>query len=113
MRGLLGVGAVSCEEAVVLRMILHRIEKGLHGVPVEAIDFRLSPPLEVDELASFQRSEIMGHHALLLAQGVRELGHTHVRFAKCLQYGKPGRVSQGGEKTVAEIGQPPLHQSTP
>lgn len=49
----MGVGAVSCGEAVVLCMILHCLEKGLHCVPVKAVDFRLSPPLEVNELASF------------------------------------------------------------
>lgn len=45
----------------------------------------------------------MGNHALFLSQGVRELGHTHVGFAKRLQYGKPGWVSQRGEEAVAEI----------
>lgn len=49
----MGVGAVSGGEAVVLCMILHCLEKGLHCVPVDAVDFRLSSPLEVNELASF------------------------------------------------------------
>lgn len=37
--GLMGVGAGSSEEAVVLRMILYCIEKGFHSVTVEAVDF--------------------------------------------------------------------------
>ncbi len=49
----MGVRALSCKEAMVLRMIFHCLEKGLHCVPVDAVDFRLSSPLEVNELASF------------------------------------------------------------
>ena len=39
LRGLMGVGAGSSEEAVVLRMILYGMEQGFHGVTVKAVDF--------------------------------------------------------------------------
>lgn len=55
----------------------------------------------------------MGYHTLLLTQGVRELSHIHFGFAEYFQYGKPGWVSQCGEKAVAEIGQSFLHKFTP
>ena len=85
------------------------VEEGLHRISIDMVDLHPPPPLHVDEAASDEGAEVVTDHALLLPEGIGELGHAHRPLQQLLQYCEPGGIRHGGEEEVTGLAQPPLH----
>ncbi len=58
-------------------MVLYHFEEGFNRLEVYRVESLPALLLHVYELTLNQGAEIVRHHALLLTQGLSELGHVH------------------------------------
>ena len=94
-------------------VITEYLEDGLQGVLVDRVDVFSPSFLNEHQAASDEGLEIMGDHALVLVQGLRDLGHVSGAIPQEFKYGQPSWIGQCRKEKVTRVAQPLLQWIPP